>query len=572
MGGLIAGRYELGEQVGLGGMGLVWRATDHELGRVVALKQSHLAGARGGHQVHREARIAAVLQHPHVVTLYDVVAEGDKRWLVMEYLPWRSLAQRVADTGPLSPRRAAGLGAQLAGALEALHDKGIVHCDVKPGNVLVADDGAAKLTDFGLSRLLGDDAALGDGLVRGTPAYLAPEVADGQEPTPASDVFSLGATLYAAVEGVSPFGSSDSPAALQRRARAGAIAPPARSGPALARLLTALLAPDPADRPTAAQARTRLAALAGSRRAPRRPPHRVPVALGLVLLLLLVALGAAGDTARSAVVPSVDVAATADPCALVAPDRLAGYGKVDVETAYGNFNRCDAIVQRPHGGDVDVRVELDGGDLPAGTRSEVDGMPVLRLPAEDDECDRVVPLADGYQVWVSAELLADGTASLCGLADAGTAAAVAVLRRGTMPRRDAPFPAGSLARLDTCALLRGATGVRAGTTEPGYAGWECSAAGAGGVHVHLRFDRNEPLTSDDGRPVRLAGHAGFVQPAGDGDDTCLVQVVGRRYTDAHGEPTEEIAYLVVEGDTDGSRSCPLATDLARTVATRLPHP
>ncbi|GAA3510942.1 serine/threonine-protein kinase [Actinocatenispora rupis] len=572
MGALIAGRYRLEEQVGLGGMGLVWRATDEELGRVVAVKRSHLTGPRGGRQVRREARIAAVLQHPHVVTLYDVVPDGDDRWLVMEYLPWRSLAQLVGATGPLSPRRTAALGAQLAGALEALHDKGIVHCDVKPGNVLVADGGVAKLTDFGLSRQLTEDAALGDGRLRGTPAYLAPEVANGREPTAASDVFSLGATLYAAVEGVSPFGSSDSPAALQRRSRSGAIAPPVRAGAPLARVLAAMLAPDPAARPTAAQARARLTAVAQPRRRVRPRARRTPVAVALLVVLAVVALAAGGDIPRAAAVPAVGAAATADPCALLSPDRLGRYGRVDVETDYGNFNRCDAIVQRSAGPDVDVRAELAVGALPPGHRTYVAGMPVIAAPAGDDECDRVVVIGDGYQVYVTAELLADGTASLCGMADTGTAAAVDALRKGTLPRRATGFPAGSLARVDACRLLRGAPGVDTSTAERGFAGWDCAWDGTGDTDIRLRFDRNEPLTTEDGSPVTLAGHTGYVQPDGDGGGTCLVQVVQRRYGDPHGQPTEELVYLVVHGHGHGSRYCATATRLARTAAARLPHP
>ncbi|MCE6999988.1 serine/threonine protein kinase [Saccharothrix sp. S26] len=256
-------------------MGVVWRAKDRLLDRDVAVKQlrwpdltaDEVEVARA--RAMREARNAARLQHPDAISVFDVVVEDDRPWLVMEYLPSRSLAGLVAQRGGLSPDEAARIGARVAAALAAAHAAGIVHRDVKPSNVLIGHDGKVKLTDFGISRAAGDGTLTANGMITGTPAYLAPEVARGEQPSQASDVFSLGATLYAAIEGKSPHGVSDNSFGLLYRAAAGLIEPPARSG-ALTGVLTRLLAAEPAERPTAAEAVELLADL-GSQVTPDPP-------------------------------------------------------------------------------------------------------------------------------------------------------------------------------------------------------------------------------------------------------------------------------------------------------------
>ncbi|MBB5857629.1 protein kinase [Amycolatopsis umgeniensis] len=252
---LIAGRYRLDERIGAGGMGVVWRATDQDLGRVVALKRSQ-AGDTG--QIRREARIGAGLHHPNVITVFDAVIDGDERWLVMEYLPSRSLADIVDTDGPLPPGQVAKIGAQLGVALAAMHDKGMVHCDLKPGNVLVAEDGTAKLADLGIAQWAEVTRTGGD-LDGGTPGYLAPEMAKGEHAGAAADVFSLGATLFAAVEGVSVWGDATSGPFVQRkRAMAYTLEPMRQAGP-LAPALTELLRRKPAGRPSAFRAAELLA-------------------------------------------------------------------------------------------------------------------------------------------------------------------------------------------------------------------------------------------------------------------------------------------------------------------------
>ncbi|NUS63340.1 MAG: serine/threonine protein kinase [Saccharothrix sp.] len=245
-------------------MGVVWLARDELLDREVAVKQlrwpdlgaDRVEVARA--RAMREARNAARLQHPDAISVFDVVVEDDRPWLVMEYLPSRSLAGLLAERGGLSPDEAARIGGRVASALAAAHAAGIVHRDVKPSNVLIGHDGTVKLTDFGISRAAGDGTLTDSGMITGTPAYLAPEVARGEQPSEASDVFSLGATLYAAIEGKSPHGVSDNNFGLLYRAAAGRIEPPTRSGP-LTGVLTGLLAADPAERPTAVQAAESLA-------------------------------------------------------------------------------------------------------------------------------------------------------------------------------------------------------------------------------------------------------------------------------------------------------------------------
>jgi hypothetical protein len=211
----IAGRYELGAQLGEGGVGIVWRAEDTLLGRPVAIKEVELPPAVRDKQraalrarVIREARAAARISHPGAVTLFDVVQDNDQDYIVMELVEAPNLDQLVARQGPLEPRRAAMVGLRLLATLEAAHRAGIVHRDVKPSNVLVRDDGTTKLTDFGTASLTGDPELTVTGVVVGSPAYMAPEQIKGLVVGPATDLWALGATLYFAVEGEPPFKSS----------------------------------------------------------------------------------------------------------------------------------------------------------------------------------------------------------------------------------------------------------------------------------------------------------------------------------------------------------------------------
>ena len=213
---MIAQRYDLVREIGRGGMGAVWLATDNVLGREVAIKRiGVLPGSEDADlaRAEREARLAARLNHPHVIAVYDLVEEdagtGGEHWLVMEYIEGVSLSTLVRRDGALSPDQAATLLSQVADALAAAHQAGIVHRDVKPSNILVTPEGHAKLGDFGIARAEADATLTQTGLVTGSPAYLAPEVASGGMATAASDVWALGATLYHALEGQPPYETGD---------------------------------------------------------------------------------------------------------------------------------------------------------------------------------------------------------------------------------------------------------------------------------------------------------------------------------------------------------------------------
>ncbi|MFK0120611.1 serine/threonine-protein kinase [Streptomyces sp. NPDC090994] len=250
---VIAGRYRLLSPLGEGGMGTVWRARDEVLRREVAVKEVRApAGLPAGDvermytRLEREAWAAARVSHPDVVTVYDVATDDGRPWIVMELVRGLSLADLLEAEGPLTPRRAAGVGAEVLAALRAAHEAGVLHRDVKPGNVLLANDGRVVLTDFGIAVVEGTPALTMTGEVVGSPEFLAPERALGRTPGPESDLWSLGVLLYAAVEGFSPF-RRDTPLSTLRAIVDEEVPPPRRAGP-LAPVVEGLLRKDPAER------------------------------------------------------------------------------------------------------------------------------------------------------------------------------------------------------------------------------------------------------------------------------------------------------------------------------------
>ncbi|MFH9425613.1 serine/threonine-protein kinase [Streptomyces sp. NPDC017529] len=218
-GRLLAGRYRLGERLGHGGMGTVWRATDELLGRQVAVKKLHLDDGRDGpaptvgpeaadrrERTMREARAVARIRHPNVIVLHDVVEQDERPWIVMELVDGGSLADRLAGGGPLAPREAARIAIALLGALRAAHARGVLHRDIKPANVLLeAGTGRVVLTDFGVAQVPGGPTLTEAGGFVGSPEYTAPERMSGRDAGPAADLWSVGALLCAALSGESPF-------------------------------------------------------------------------------------------------------------------------------------------------------------------------------------------------------------------------------------------------------------------------------------------------------------------------------------------------------------------------------
>jgi eukaryotic-like serine/threonine-protein kinase len=279
-GRLVDGRYRLHEPIGRGAAGVVWRGWDELLDRAVAVKEVQSAGSAAESQniyqrTLREAKAAARLNHPSVITVFDVVEEDGRPWIVMELAAARSLDRLIAEDGPLRPRQAARLGERLVGALACAHAAGVLHRDVKPANVLIGRDDRTVLTDFGIARHPGDPALTQAGMVAGTPGFTAPERIRGEPATPAADLWSLGATLYTAVEGRGPFERPGGFAAIIA-AVAAAETPRAPSAGPLGPVIDALLRADPAERPDVVTAARMLADAAAEAETGSVPGFHVP--------------------------------------------------------------------------------------------------------------------------------------------------------------------------------------------------------------------------------------------------------------------------------------------------------
>ena len=266
-GRVIAGRYRLKEPIGRGAMGTVWCGWDEVLDREVAVKELRISEglpeeerAKAYQRTRREARTAARLSHPGLVTVFDVAEEDGCPWIVMELVHARSLDQIIAQDGPLSPPRAADAGRQLLAALATAHAAGVLHRDVKPSNVMLTENGRAVLTDFGIATFQGDPRLTQTGMVMGSPGFTAPERIQGNSATPASDLWSLGATLYAAVEGHGPFDQAGG-AITTMSAIINTDPPTAPIAAGLGAVIDGLLRRNPAERPDAATAARMLGAI-----------------------------------------------------------------------------------------------------------------------------------------------------------------------------------------------------------------------------------------------------------------------------------------------------------------------
>ena len=325
----VADRYRIVKPLGSGGLSRVWLATDERFGRPVALKAcpppdglttAEAELVRGW--TLKEARAFAKVRHPNVVRIHDVLDDGGTPWIIMEYIPCRSLLEIIDESGPVPPRRVAEIGLAVVAALSAAGRAGVLHLDVKPGNVLIGDDGRVLLTDFGPVVTGAGMAALASaGIAFGSPKYLAPERLRRGMATEESDLWSLGATLYHAVEGRPPYHRSTSEEVLQALADT-APDPPRRAGP-LHSIIEGLLRRKPEERLTADEAANRM------RRVVRAPVRRrrVAVAAGLALVSMS-ALGGSRVLGENTTSQAGPVTAAVAPATTVPPSGFTWWNDV----------------------------------------------------------------------------------------------------------------------------------------------------------------------------------------------------------------------------------------------------
>ncbi|MEV5548951.1 protein kinase [Streptomyces sp. NPDC052309] len=308
-GRVIAGRYRLQARLGRGGMGIVWQATDQLLGRQVAVKALPLdeslsasEARRRRERTLREARAVAQLRHPHVIVVHDVVEDDERAYMVMELVDGGSLADRVNAHGPVDATEAARIGVALLGALSTAHAAGILHRDVKPSNVLVAEDGRVVLTDFGVAQVAGATTLTESGSFVGSPEYTAPERMSGAGTGPESDLWSLGVLLCAILSGSSPF-HRDSLGGVLHAVVSEEIRPPAQAGPILP-VVRGLLERDPGRRLGAAEAERMLRAFLATGRTPgsssSRTGERRYTTRGVLMAVLLAAAAAGAGISAAA--------------------------------------------------------------------------------------------------------------------------------------------------------------------------------------------------------------------------------------------------------------------------------
>jgi hypothetical protein len=595
-GQLVANRYRLVELIGSGGAGLVWLAEDEVEHRQVALKRPHSGtGPEVRAELEREAAVAARVRHPGAIRVYGVAGDGADWWLVMEYFPARNLSVLLRDGGPLEPVAVARIGAQVAAALEAIHDADVVHRDVTPNNILVDAEGTAKVTDYGISAHRAQTMT-SSGKISGTAVYVSPEVANGSGAKAPSDVFSLGASLFAAVEGAPPFGFGD-PDVILSRIRSGRRAPTRRAGP-LAPVLEALLQPERAARPSAAQARAMLERVAAGEPVDswtpsvvRKPGRaRALLAAGAVVVALLGVVAwspwrtSAGKEPEKDDGPLRTVVGdprTADPCALIDSETFEKFGPAHEDPVYGGFNRCDVLIELgtdSSGEDIEMDVALyllDKVD-PAARPAPDAKVEVESHEAEDDgDCDVMITLADLNRVNIDARPHDDVKVDACEVARVAAARAIELLPPDELKRRPEPFDAESLARADACAMLdRAALRAIPGLDpEPAadYGRWNCEWSGrAATLDAMVSFDRNTTLTAEDGKYLRLAGRDVYIERGEDGDQECLANVVHRPVHLDDGGDIDEIAVLAITGEAPMNKLCSVARTMARSVAANLP--
>jgi hypothetical protein len=585
-GDLIAERFRLDAEIGSIGTGEAWRAIEQGTDEAVVLDRVRPADlepeerARAAGRLRVEAVTASLLDHPHLVKVRELVEHDGEPWLVMDYVPAPNLDELTA-AGPLPPRRAAGIGAQVARALDYAHltPPGLVHGGVTPRNVLVGSaDGRgdhATLTGFGISTSEGGQP------LAGVAPYLAPEIANGLRGGPNADVFSLGATLYAAVEGRSPWGDGD-PEQILTAARKGVVEPPRRAG-ALGPVLMRMLQSRPRERPTAAAAAQMLAEVAsGEATGRRRWPWTAAAAVTVVVVAAVGALvvwpaATPGVVDAPAAGPALGDPATADPCSLIRPEPLDRFGQTLLEAESGNFDRCDVVIDSAQDRfSAQVQLVKSGRTLPEGLPEERDGLVIVRSTPVNGECVRTLRLPDGYDVRVTARPVRGALPDPCAVADAATDNALGVVVAGPVPRRPAPFDPGSLAMVDACGLLDAATvatvpGLETVDPDAGVAGWDCDWENVTtGASIEVGYDRNRGgIGRDAGNPARIAGRDAAARADADGAG-CDVRVVHRPYTDERGYPSAELLVVKVDQAAPIADPCVPALAIATVAVERLP--
>ncbi|MGP3632973.1 protein kinase domain-containing protein [Streptomyces sp. 24-1644] len=330
---LLAGRYRLGEVLGRGGMGTVWRAVDETLGRTVAVKELRFPSAIDEDEKRRlitrtlrEAKAIARIRNNGAVTVYDVVDEDDRPWIVMELIEGKSLAEAIREDGTLTPKRAAEVGLAILDVLRQAHREGILHRDVKPSNVLISEDGRVVLTDFGIAQVEGDPSVTSTGMLVGAPSYISPERARGHKPGPPADLWSLGGLLYASVEGCPPYDKGSAIATLTA-VMTEPLDPPKNAGP-LEEVIYGLLAREPDERLDDAGARALLNDVIN---APEQPERPVPPPADSTQVMALpttadIAAGAGAPPKRTQKAPSKSAPKPAAKSASVPAAATAGPG------------------------------------------------------------------------------------------------------------------------------------------------------------------------------------------------------------------------------------------------------
>ncbi len=634
----------------------MWLAHDEWLGADVALKPTQVVGD-GGSDIERlcgESRVLAKLRsHPHVVHLHDLEPVpgpgGTSYWLVMEYVSGGTLERRP----PLAPEVAARYGAQIAGALEELHAERVVHCDVKPANVGLTEDGSdAKLLDFGAAyRTEGSQTVTRNGPVAYTPCYAPVELTSRRVPVPRSDVYCLGATLQELVTGRPPCGACEEHETATPRSED-------LLGP-LHEVVGAMLRERAVDRPSAAEARRLLWIVAETGHAPpvpdgpdlvRDPPHQAPrrsaaqvpgrptvlpvadmadgkdvtdvtdvtpeeepgparrrrgaAVTGGAVFLVSAALVAGwvmdwswplGDPSEPRTEPAPSATPdpaqyvstsplivderTVDPCALTDEEALRDFGETHLDRDYGYFHRCDVLVYPSDDVEVDVQVLLtEGPEAETMELSETVGdVTVMAKPDEPDVCARVVvpPGGDDMSVEVIVEG-GDDVDAMCAMADVAARSAAELLETadGPLSRRSPPLPDASLAWQDACALIDEAMltdkGFDAADLDDEFGGWSCSWPFLDGGWAEVDFNRDFPVSAEDGRPLELSGRQAAVAAEGYGEDTCLVTVEHREHDGEDGGRLAEVLHIAVGGPRSMDELCTDVTDLVASAAAALP--